>query len=74
VHSQSTFGAWMSHGHTWNHKTHHNLDLGKPQPSPYNIFYDWPQGLHPNVIFSQDAQGETLEIPKIGIFVVQTFD
>ncbi len=44
--------------------------LGKPQPSPYSILYDWPQGLHPNVIFSQDAQVGILEIPKIGTFVV----
>jgi hypothetical protein len=27
MHNWNTFGARMSHGHTWIHKTHHNLDL-----------------------------------------------
>jgi hypothetical protein len=31
----------------------------------YNIICAWPWGLHPNVIFSQDSQVETPEIPKI---------
>jgi len=32
----------------------------------YSIFCAWPQGLHPNVILSQDSQVGNPEILKIG--------
>ncbi len=35
---------------------------------PYNILYVWPQGLHPNVILSQDSQVGSPKIPKIETF------
>jgi len=34
----------------------------------YNIFYDSPRGLHPNVILSQNSQVESPEFLKIGTF------
>jgi len=41
-------------------KTHHSLDLGESHHlPPYSIIYDWPWGLHPNVIF--------LGTPKLGV-------
>jgi len=33
---------------------------------PYRIFYAWPQGLHSNVILSQDSQVGSPEILEIG--------
>ncbi len=66
--SWSIFGARMSHRHTQIHKTHHGLDSGEATTSPYSILYAWPQGLHPNVILSQDSQvggPKILNIPKI---------
>jgi len=33
---------------------------------PYSILYVWPQGMHPNVILSQDSQLGSPKIPKIG--------
>ncbi len=41
---------------------------GSHHLSPYNILCDQSQGLHPNVILSQDSQLGSFEIPKIGIF------
>ncbi len=29
VRGWNTFGARMSHGHTWTHKTHYSMDLGE---------------------------------------------
>jgi hypothetical protein len=34
----------------------------------YSILYDWPHGLHPNVILFRDSQAESPKIPKIGTF------
>jgi hypothetical protein len=61
MHNWSTFGAWMNHGQTQTHKIHHNSDLGKPSPPPYNILCAWPRSQHPNVILSQDSQ---VGVPK----------
>jgi hypothetical protein len=45
VHSWSTFGARITHGQTWTHKTHHNPGLGEAITfPPYNIIYAWPWG------------------------------
>jgi len=41
--------------------------LGGSQNLPsYNILYDWPWGLHLNVIFSQDFQFGSPKILEIG--------
>jgi hypothetical protein len=37
---------------------------------PYNIFYAYPQGLHPNVIFPRDFQ---VQVPKLGLLLSQNF-
>jgi hypothetical protein len=36
----------------------------------YNILYDFPQGLHPNNIFSHDSQ---VGVPKLGLLLSQNF-
>jgi hypothetical protein len=33
---------------------------------PYSILYNYPHGLQPNVILSQDSQVKNPKIPKIG--------
>jgi hypothetical protein len=38
---------------------------------PYNIFYDSPQGPHPNVIFPQDSQ---VWVSKFGLLLSQNFE
>jgi hypothetical protein len=38
MHSWSTFGAQMNHGHTRIHKTHHDLDLGEATTFPLIVF------------------------------------
>jgi hypothetical protein len=68
MHSCNILGAWTNHGHTRTHKTHHSSDLGEATTfPPYNIFYALPQGVHSNVILSQDSQVESFEISKIRI-------
>jgi hypothetical protein len=39
VRSLSTFGARTSHGQTWIHKTHHDLNLGKATTFPLIVYY-----------------------------------
>jgi hypothetical protein len=38
VHSLNTFGARISHGEPWTHKTHHDLDLGEATTFPHIVF------------------------------------
>ncbi len=38
VHSLSAFGARMSHGQTWTHKIHHDLDLGGATTFPLIVY------------------------------------
>jgi hypothetical protein len=40
------------------------------QSPPYNIFYDSPWGLHPNVTFPRDSQ---VAVPKLELLLSQTF-
>jgi hypothetical protein len=37
--SCNIFGAWMYHGHTQTHKTHHGLNLGEDTTFPLIVFY-----------------------------------
>jgi hypothetical protein len=68
VHNRNTFGAWMSHGHTRTHKTHHGPDLGEATTfPPYNILCVWPQGQHLNVILFRDSQVGVPKFPKLGL-------
>jgi hypothetical protein len=58
----------MNHEHTQTHKIHHGLDLGETTTFLlYSILCAWPQGLHPNVILSQDSQVGSPEIFEIEI-------
>jgi hypothetical protein len=39
MHGWSTFGAWMNHGHTWIHKTHHDPNLKEATSFPLIILF-----------------------------------
>ncbi len=65
MHSLNTFGVRTSHGQLRFHKTHHGLDLGKPPPPPYSIFYVSPRVPHPNGILSWDSQVGVPELPQL---------
>jgi hypothetical protein len=58
--SWSTFGARTSHGHTWTHKIHHGLDLGKASSFPFIIFFVISHGGYIQMSFC-------LGIPKLRI-------
>jgi hypothetical protein len=38
MHNWSIFYAWMSHGQTWTHKTHHSPNLGEATTFPFIVF------------------------------------
>jgi hypothetical protein len=68
VHNWSTFGAKMSHGKTWAHKSHHGLDLWGSHHLPlYIILCASPWGPHPNGILSWDSQMGISKFPKLGL-------
>jgi hypothetical protein len=73
VHSWSTFGAWMSHGHTQTHKIHRGLDLGETITFPLIVFYMiFPWGLHPNVIFSRIPKLRVLKLGLLSLWMTIT--
>jgi hypothetical protein len=39
VRNWNIFGAWMSHGHTWIHKTHNGPNLREATSFPFVVFY-----------------------------------
>jgi hypothetical protein len=64
VHSWSTFGARTSHGQTWIHKIHHNLDLGEATTFPL-IVYSMPDH-ETSTQMSFCPETPIPKIPKIG--------
>ncbi len=65
MHSQSTFGAWTSHGQTQIHKTPHSPDQGKPPPSPLQYSLCLATRPAPKCHFVPRLQNGSFEIPKI---------
>ncbi len=65
MHSWSTFSAQMNHGHIQIHKTHHDLDLGKPPP--FLLYYSLclAMGVAPKCHFVSRLLAGSLEILKI---------
>jgi hypothetical protein len=51
VHGLSTFGARTSHGQTWIHKTHHDLDLREAITFPLIIYYVPGHGANTQMAF-----------------------
>ncbi len=55
----------MSHERPWIHNIHHIPYLGKPPPSPYNIFYTCLRGPHLNDFLSRDSQMRVPKLPRL---------
>jgi hypothetical protein len=61
----NTFNAWMSQGHTWTHKIHHNPNLGEATTFPLILFSMISHKGYPNVIFSKTPKLGVLKFPKL---------
>jgi hypothetical protein len=62
MHSSSTFGARMSHGHTWIHKIHHGMNFGEASTFPFIVFSMTPMKATSKWRFSRDSQIKILAI------------
>jgi hypothetical protein len=51
MHNWNTFGAWTSHGHTWTHKIHHDLDLGEATTFPLIVLFVIGHGSYTQISF-----------------------
>jgi hypothetical protein len=60
MHSWSTFGAQMSHGHTQTHKIHHNPNLEETTTFPLIIFFVINHGSYIQMSFFPKT-------PKLGV-------
>ncbi len=65
-------GAFLVHGRATNIHELTRLTMtqtwgGGHHLFPYNIFYDWPWGLHPNVIFLGIPKLRIPKFPKLGL-------
>jgi hypothetical protein len=68
MHSLSTFGARMSHGHTRTHKTCHDMDLGEATTLPLILFSIISHKSYIQMSFSLGPQVESLKILEIRTF------
>jgi hypothetical protein len=64
-----TFHAWSTdkpHAYTYLQDSPQPKLGGNHHLPPYNILWDWPWGLHPNVIFLEIPKLRVLKFPKLG--------
>ncbi len=70
MHNCNIFSTRTNQWHTWIHKIHkihHDLELGKPTPSPLYFFCGWARGLHSNVIYPKTLKLGVSKFPKLGL-------
>jgi hypothetical protein len=71
MHSWNTFGAWMSHGHTWTHKVHHGLDLGEATTFPFIILFVISHGGYIQMPFCpRISKLKVSKFPKLGLLAL----
>jgi hypothetical protein len=70
MHSLSTFGARMSHGHTWIHKILHDMNFEEATTFPLIVFSMTPMKATSKWRFSRNSQIMSLAIFEIRILAI----
>ncbi len=65
MHNWNIFGARMSHGQTWTHKTHHGPDLGETTTFPLIIYFVPLHEAHIQMTFCPGTPKWELGVPKL---------
>ncbi len=65
VRNWNIFGARTSHGQTWTHKTHHDLDLGEATTFPFIMFFMLGHRASTQMSFCPRTSSGSPEILKI---------